>query len=58
MSTERKNQKPFMIYMPTEFYEEFKKHCKDQDIPMSKYVLRSLVMRMNLERQESKRIKY
>lgn len=56
MEEKRKDQKAFMLYMPINIYEELKKSCHDQDMTMSKYVIRSIVCRMNLERKE--RIKY
>lgn len=48
----RKNQKSLMIYMPDWLHHQLKELCHQQDTTLTKYVLRSLVMRMNMELKE------
>ncbi len=53
----RKNQKPFMLYMPDVLFHELKDICKKQNSTMKKYVLKALITRMNMERKENSKIK-
>ena len=48
----RKNQKALMMYMPEALHDQLKELCNQQDTTITKYVLRSLVMRMNMELKE------
>jgi len=51
-STIRKNQSRLFIYIPTELYDTLKEHCKDRSMTMTKYVMNSLVMRLNMEMKQ------
>ena len=48
----RKDQKPFTMYMPELLYKEIKSISTTQDVTMTKYILKAIVTRMNLEREE------
>lgn len=55
-STARKNQSRLFIYIPTELYETLKEHCKTRSMTMTKYVMNSLVTRLNMELKQ--KVKY
>lgn len=49
----RPNRKQFMIYLPDFIYNELKEICHKKDMTMTKYVVRALVTRMNMEREQN-----
>jgi hypothetical protein len=58
MDEKRKEQKGFMFYMPMYLYEDLKNHCHEQDQTMTKYILRSIVARLNMEKEHKDKIKW
>lgn len=58
MSGERKNQSRIFCYIPKDLHDLLKQHCEKMDTTITKYVTRSLVMRLNMELKTENRIKY
>ena len=52
----RKNQKPIMMYIPESLFYELKSICDKQDTTMTRYVMKSIITRMNMEREERLKI--
>lgn len=52
----RKNQKAFMMYLPDVIFHELKDICDKQGIPMKRYILKSVITRLNMEKKEPLRI--
>jgi len=58
MSGQRNLKKAIMFYVPDFLYEEIKKHSKEQDSTITKYVSRAIVMRLNMEKENKDKIKW
>jgi len=58
MDEKRKGQKSFTFYMPISLYEVLKDHCHKQDQTMTKYILRSIVSRLNMELDHKDKINW
>ena len=52
----RKNQKAILIYIPEVLFYELKNICEKQDTTMKRYVMKSVITRMNMEREERLKI--
>lgn len=57
MKTKRKNNKTLMIYVPDIIHAELKSTCHEQGIPLTGYVVRAIISRLNLERSADKKLK-
>lgn len=55
-TNKRKNQKALYIYIPEMLFHELKDICEKQDTTMTRYVMKSLIARMNMERKEKLKI--
>lgn len=55
-TNKRKNQKALHIYIPEMLFNELKIICEQKDTTMTRYVMKSLIARMNMERKEKLKI--
>lgn len=52
----RKNKTALQIYLPDVVFNALKEIAEEQDTTMTRYTLRALLMRMNMERKDKLKI--
>lgn len=53
----RKNQRSFTMYIPDFLYDEIKYMCAQQGVTFKNYILKSVIARINLEKENNIEIK-
>jgi hypothetical protein len=52
----RKNQTAFTMYMPDVLHSELKQICEKQDTTMKRYILKSIITRLNMEKKQALKV--